>query len=268
MSNSFVKYEKHERTVTITLNRPEARNAINSPADCDEFVQAIHTAQDDQGVSCIILTGAGKSFCAGGDLKGMKTRDGIGPLDTPDATRSNYKRGAQRLIQALWDCELPIIAAINGHAIGLGLDLACICDIRIASEEAKFGSTFIKVGIVPGDGGSWILPRAVGLAKASEMILTGEVIDSNEALQFGLISRITTQDQLLEKANSIASKVTDNPARTLRLSKRLLREGQQGRLSDALELSAAFQALAHETSDHAEAVDAFLEKRPPVFTGK
>jgi enoyl-CoA hydratase/carnithine racemase len=132
------------------------RNAISSQQDCNDIVNALNTSQDDSGVSCIILTGAGTAFCAGGDLKGMKNRNGIGHLDSPVATRANYKRGVQQVIKALWECELPIIAAINGHSIGLGLDLACLCDIRISNEAAKFGSTFVKLGIVPGDGGAWI----------------------------------------------------------------------------------------------------------------
>jgi 2-(1,2-epoxy-1,2-dihydrophenyl)acetyl-CoA isomerase len=173
----------------------------------------------------------------------------------------------QRIIEALWNCEIPMIAAINGHAIGLGLDLACLCDIRIAVESAKFASSFIKFGIVPGDGGAWILPRAVGLANAAELIFTGDTIDSKAAMSMGLVSRVVAPARLMDAALALAERIVVNPARALRLSKRLLREGQQQRLAGVLELSAAFQALAHETRDHAEALDAFFEKRPPRFTG-
>ena len=225
-------------------------------------------AQDDPSVSCIILTGVGTAFSAGGNLKAMKERTGIGPLSAPDETRANYKRGVQRIIEALWSCEVPMIAAVNGHAVGLGLDLACLCDIRISADGAKFASSFIKIGLVPGDGGAWILPRTVGLSRASELILTGDTVDAATALQMGLVSRVVPAERLLAEARALAARIVANPAKVLRLSKRLLREGQQQRLSDVLELSAAFQALAHETDDHAEALDAFMQKREPRFTGR
>ena len=268
MTDSFVDYAAANRIVTLTLNRPESRNAIGTQQDCQDVIDAMRRAEEDAGVSCIVLTGAGASFCAGGNLKGMQSRSGIGRLATPEATRANYRRGVQRMIRALWDCEVPMVAAVNGHAIGLGLDLACVCDVRLAADTAKFASSFIKVGIVPGDGGAWILARAIGLARASEMILTGDTIDARTAESFGLVSRVVPGDQLLKEAHAVAQRIVTNPAKALRLAKRLLREGQQQRLSDVLELSAAFQALAHETKDHEEAVAAFLEKREPRFTGQ
>lgn len=267
MAEPFVVHEKRGRIVVLTLNRPDSRNAIGSHQDCAELVEAIERINDDPDVSCAVLTGAGASFSAGGNLKAMKERNGIGPLDAPDATRANYRRGVQRVPRALWQCEVPMIAAINGHAIGLGLDLACLCDIRLAAEGAKFASSFIKMGIVPGDGGAWILPRAVGLSKASEMMFTGQMLDAQQALACGLVSRVVPGERLLDEALDLAAQIAANPAKALRLCKRLVREGQQQRLDDLLELSAAFQALAHETRDHAEALDAFLEKREPRFTG-
>ncbi|MBL6751005.1 MAG: crotonase/enoyl-CoA hydratase family protein [Nevskia sp.] len=268
MAEPFVRYQRDGKIVTLTMNRPAARNAIGSHQDCEDFVAAVQRAHDEAGVNCVILTGEGSAFSAGGDLKAMKARSGIGPMDLPDSTRANYKRGVQRIIQTLWNCEVPMIAAVNGHAIGLGLDLACICDIRIAADSARFASSFIKVGIVPGDGGAWILPRAVGLSKASEMIFTGDTLDAATALSIGLVSRVVPAGELMPAALELAGRIACNPARALRLAKRLVREGQQQRLSDVLELSAAFQALAHETEDHREAVDALLGKREPNFTGR
>jgi len=268
VTDSFVQYAAADRIVTLTLNRPDSRNAIGAQQDCQDVIDAVRRAEDDPGVSCIVLTGAGASFCAGGNLKGMQARSGIGRLGSPESTRANYRRGVQRMIRALWDCEVPMVAAVNGHAIGLGLDVACVCDVRLAADTAKFASSFIKIGIVPGDGGAWILARAIGLARASEMILTGDTIDARTAESFGLVSRVVPGDQLLNEAHSVARRIVTNPAKALRLAKRLLREGQQQRLSDVLELSAAFQALAHETKDHEEAVAAFLEKREPRFTGQ
>ncbi len=268
MTESFVEYGQQGRTVRLTLTRPERRNAISSLQDCDDMVDAVRRAQDDRGVSCIVLTGAGASFCAGGNIKAMKARSGIGRLEQPDSTRANYRRGVQRMIESLWNCEIPMIAAVNGHAMGLGLDLACLCDVRIAAESAQFASSFIKVGIIPGDGGAWILPRIVGLSAAAELILTGDTIDARAAHSMGLVSRVVPGERLLDTAQELAERIVCNAPRALRLAKRLLREGQQQRLGDVLELSAAFQAIVHETRDHSEALDAMLEKRAPRFTGE
>ena len=163
---------------------------------------------------------------------------------------------------------MPIIAAINGHAIGVGNDLACLCDIRIASAKAKFAASFIKMGLIPGDGGAWLLQRVVGYSKAAEMILTGDVLTADEALACGLVSRVVEPEDLMDTAMAMAERIAANPARSLRMAKRLLLTAQDANLDTVLEMSAAMQAIAHETADHAEAVDAFLEKREPKFTGK
>ncbi len=264
---AFATYEKTGRVATVTLNKPESRNAIGTLEDCDELAEALWRANDDGDVNVVILTGAGKSFCAGGDLKAIRERSGIGPRATPDGTRANYRRGVHTIIKALAEIEVATIAAINGHAIGLGLDIGVICDMRIAGASAKMASSFVKVGIIPGDGGAWILTNAIGATRAAELVLTGDTIDAEEAMRIGLVSRVVADDQLMDEARKLAERVAVNPPRTVRLAKRLLREAQHGRLSDVLELSAAFQALAHETADHKEAVDAFTEKRAPKFTG-
>jgi enoyl-CoA hydratase/carnithine racemase len=263
----FIRCEQQGRVVTLTMNRPAERNAIGSHADCAELVDAVESAAADPQVAVLILTGAGSAFSAGGNLKAMRERNGIGPLASPLATRNNYKRSVQRIPQALWNCELPLIAAINGHAIGVGLDLACMCDMRIAAQGAKLASSFIKMGIVPGDGGAYLLPRAVGWARAAEMMFTGDTLSADEALACGLVSRVVPADALMAEARALAQRIAVNPPQTLRLVKRLLREAQHARLSEVLELSAAFQALAHETQDHAEALAAFFDKRPAQFKG-
>lgn len=267
MSSPYLKYEKNGRVVTITLSRPDERNAIGSHDDCQEFIDAIDRVSADAEVAAVILTGEGSAFCAGGNLKNMRDRVGIGALETPMQTRNNYKRGIQRIPQALWELEIPTIAAINGHAIGVGLDLACMCDIRIAADTAKLAASFIKIGIVPGDGGAFFLPKAVGLSKAAEMIFTGDTMTADQALACGLVSAVHSGDSLLDQARVLANRIAVNPPQTLRLSKRLLREGQHARLSEVLDLSAAYQALAHETRDHSEALTAFFEKRSPEFSG-
>jgi len=264
---SFASYEKSGRIATITLNRPDARNAIGTQEDCDDLAGALWKANDDPEINAVILTGAGKSFCAGGDLKAIRERSGIGPRATPDGTRANYRRGVHSIIKALAEIEVATIAAINGHAIGLGLDIGVLCDIRIAGASAKMASSFVKVGIIPGDGGAWILTQAIGATRAAELVLTGDTIDAEEAQRIGLVTRVVPDDKLMDEARGLAERIAVNPPRTVRLAKRLLRESQHGRLHDVLELSAAFQALAHETPDHKEAVDAFTEKRAPKFTG-
>lgn len=188
-------------------------------------------------------------------------RDAIPPMPI----RSEYRLGIQKLTLALYNLEVPMIAAVNGYAIGAGCDLACMCDIRIASETARFAESFIKVGIVPGDGGAWLLPRVVGMSKAAEMSFTGEMLDAPAALACGLVSRVVASEDLMDEAMALARKIAANPGPTLRLTKRLLREGQTTRLDTLLELSAAYQALAHKTAEHVEAVNAFVEKRKPRF---
>jgi len=265
--NGFVKTERHGRVALLTLDHPEALNAIGSRQDCDDFVAALDAVNADRGVSAIILTGAGRAFSSGGNLKGMRDRNGVGPLDQPDSTRENYRRGVQRVTRAFMDLDVPAIAAINGHAIGLGLDLACLCDIRIVADSAKMAASFIKVGIVPGDGGAWSLARVVGYSRAAELFFTGDSFDAGAALAMGLVSRVVPLEALLPEAMALAARIAANPARALRMTKRLLREAQHLRMGDVLELSAGYQAIAHETADHREAVDAILEKRPPNFTG-
>ena len=181
--------------------------------------------------------------------------------------RQEYRTGIQRLPLALFNLEVPVIAAVNGAAVGAGLDLACMCDVRIASDKAKFAESFVKLGIIPGDGGAWLLTRLVGLSRAAEMAFTGDAIDARQAEQWGLVSRVVAPEELMQAAQTLAERIAANPGHAVRLAKRLLRESLHTRLDTLLELAAAYQALSHQTPDHREAVAAFLEKRPPVFGG-
>ncbi len=264
----FLSVERRGKIAILTMIKPDSMNAIGTHEDCDDIVETMQQLGRDRSISAIILTGSGKAFSTGGNLKGMKDRTGIGVLDQPDSTRSNYRRGVQAVIRALMDCEIPMIAAINGHAIGLGADLACTCDIRIAAESAKFACSFVKVGIVPGDGGAWLLQKIVGYPRAAELFLTGDRFDAQQAKEYGLVTDVVPDEELLDRAVAIAERIVCNPPRALRLTKRLLREAQHSRMSDILELSAAYQAIVHETADNREAIDAFIEKRAPVFTGE
>ncbi|MBV8704451.1 MAG: enoyl-CoA hydratase/isomerase family protein, partial [Acetobacteraceae bacterium] len=164
--------------------------------------------------------------------------------------------------------DVPMIAAVNGAAIGAGLDLACMCDIRIAGESARFAESFVKVGLIAGDGGAWLLPRAVGYSKACEMAFTGEIIDAREALACGLVSRVVPDGELLGAARGLAERIAANPSHAVRMTKRLLMEGRNTRMDTLLEMAAAMQSLVHATADHREAVAAFLEKRPARFSGE
>jgi enoyl-CoA hydratase/carnithine racemase len=215
----------------------------------------------------LVLTGVGSAFCAGGNVKDMQQRGGIF-AGSPHEVAESYRNTIQRIPLALYNLDVPVIAAVNGPAIGAGLDLACMCDIRIASDKALFAESFVKVGIVPGDGGAWLLPRVIGMPRASLMAFTGDTIDAAKALDYGLVAEVVPADQLQAHAQALAQRIASNPSHALRLTKRLLREGQHMRLDSLLELSAAFQALSHHTEDHLEAVNAFLDKRPPQYTGR
>jgi enoyl-CoA hydratase/carnithine racemase len=263
----FLKIEREGPVVVAVLNRPDQRNAISETAHSEEIRDFCGEMTRDRSVRAIILTGEGKAFCAGGNVKHMREREGLF-AGSPFEQREAYRTGIQLIPTALYELEVPVVAAINGPAIGAGLDLACMCDIRIASENAIFAESFVKLGIVPGDGGAWLLPRAIGMARASQMTLTGETIDAAKALEYGLVSEVVAQDRLLERAREIAGAIAANPGHATRMAKRLLREGQDMKLAPLLELSAAYQALAHHTADHHEAVEAFLDKRPPRFTDR
>ncbi len=261
---NFLKSERDGAILTLTMNQPETRNALTGNTAVQEFVDTCAEITLDRSIRVVILTGAGPVFCSGGNVKDMQRffKQDI----SPEVIREEYRNGIQRLPKALYNLDVPVIAAINGPAIGAGLDLTCMCDIRIASTNATFAESFVKVGIVPGDGGAWLLPRAVGMSKASEMAFTGEVLTATEALACGLVSRVVAPEDLLAEAGKLAAKIAANPAGVLRMTKNLLREGERSSLESLLELSAGYQAIAHKTADHQEAVMAFVEKRKPNFS--
>ncbi len=256
---AFLHCEKHEGIMVLTMDRPHERNVLTDEAQFREFVEVCDAINADRSLRAVILTGRGSAFCAGGNVKAMRDRTGMF-AGSPLELRANYRDGVQRIPPALYNLEVPTIAAVNGPAIGAGCDLACMCDIRIASEKASFAESFVKVGIVPGDGGAWLLQRAVGLSKACEMSFTGDAIDAREALACGLVSRVVAPEALLDEARALASRIAANPAGILRLTKRLIREAQHVRLDTLLEISAAFQALAHTTDEHRSAVEGMLAR--------
>lgn len=262
---NFLHYAQRDHVVTLTMNEPERRNPLTGNTAVDEFLEAIDRIEADASVRAVIITGAGTAFSSGGSIQEME-RQSSGDV-TGMEIRRDYRRGIQRLPLALFNLEVPVIAAVNGHAMGAGLDLACMCDMRIASENALFAESFVKLGIIPGDGGAWLLPRIIGLSRAAEMTFTARAIDARKALEWNLVSQVVPADQLLATANELAEAVAANPPHAVRMAKRLLREGMHTRLDTLLELSAGFQAMSHQTADHREAVSAFLEKRKPTFSG-
>lgn len=260
----FLLKEREGAVVIATINRPESRNAISTLEDIAAIEEFCIETEADPTIRAVVLTGAGRAFCAGGNVKDMAAKLGMF-AGSPYTLRGAYRAGIQRIPTALYELEVPVVIAINGPAIGAGLDLACMGDIRIAADTATFAESFVKLGIVPGDGGAWLLPRIVGMARASLMTLTGDPIDAATALEYNLVSQVVPGDRLLDTALDVARRIAANPGHATRLAKRLLREGQDMKLAPLLELSAAYQALAHHTHDHDEAVAAMLEKRAPVL---
>lgn len=260
---TFLSSTRDGAILTLTMNQPETRNALTGNTAVAEFVQACADIALDRSVRVVVLAAEGPVFSSGGNVKDMQRF--FTQKITPDAIRDEYRNGIQRIPKALYHLDVPVIAAVNGPAIGAGLDLACMCDIRIASDRATFAESFVKVGIIPGDGGAWLLPRVVGMSKASEMAFTGDALNAQEALACGLVSRVVPHESLKDEAMRLAERIAANPGGVLRMTKRLLREGERSSLESLLETSAAYQAIAHTTPDHEEAVRAFVEKRKPSF---
>jgi enoyl-CoA hydratase/carnithine racemase len=260
VTTDFVVFEQQGGVVTLTLNAPEERNALSSQAQWDAVVQACERVQQDQAVKVVILTGAGSAFCAGGNVKDFRDKRGLA-AGGGMAVRENYRNGIQRIPLAFYRLDVPTIAAVNGPAIGAGCDLACMADIRIASDKASFAESFVKLGLIPGDGGAWLLQRVVGYAKAAEMSFTGDLLDAQQALAIGLVSKVVPAASLLDEARALAERMAANPGQALRMTKRLMREAQTSRLDTVLELSAAYQALTHTSEEHDAAVAAFLDRK-------
>lgn len=266
MSESVLRVERNGPVVTLTIDDPKSRNAL-SPELTKALVAACAEANADMSVGCIILTAAGDVFCAGGNIKAMYARSGHFAGNAAEIRRM-YLNGVQSIAKAFYDCEVPIIAAVNGAAMGAGMDFAMMCSLRIAGENAKFAESFIKLGLASAAGGAWFLSRAVGPAIAAEMTLTGDTIDAKTALQFGLVSRVVPDNKLLETANEIAARIVRHPLHSVRLNTRLLRESQRLDLHAALEIAAGMQAVVQQTDDQYEAVAAAVEKRKPAYKNR
>lgn len=266
-------FEVSEGVATITLNRPEARNAFSLEM-IHLWIAALEEVRDNDDIRVLILTGNGKSFCAGGDVKSMLS--GKGFIDLSDKKdkdfistgilrKNSLWKYVQRIPLLMEEIDKPTIAAINGHAIGAGLDMTLQCDLRFSSKEARFAEAYVKVGIVPGDGGGYYLPRIIGIDKALELLWTGRMIDSEEALDLGLITRIFPHDELMEEVMKFAKKIANGPQEAIRFTKRTVYQGLRTDLRTSLDTVSSFMGLLTEHSDYHEGVKAIIEKRKPKF---
>ncbi len=255
-------YEVKNGVVTITLNRPEVLNAVNAEL-LEEVRLALEEARYDNEVAAVIVTGAGRAFSAGGDVKTMPERLKIKP-----AQRREGLRKSSRMVIAFQQIEKPVIAAVNGAAVGAGCSMVMACDIRIASEKAKFGLVFVKRGLHPDMGGSYFLPRIVGTARACEMIFTGKIIDAREADRIGLVNRVVPHENVMSEARELAEELARGPAVAIGMSKTAIYKGLESDLEAALDYEAFAQAICSQTEDAKEGVQSFLENRDPVFRGR
>ncbi len=264
---SLLTLEKRGHVAILTLNRPDSMNALGAPGDGDQVQAVCEQVNADREIRCVVLTGAGRAFSAGGDVKAMKAREGA--FGGSGVTiRDGYRGNIHKIVRSIYGLEVPSIAAVNGAAIGLGCDVACMTDIRIAADTARFGVTFLKLGLIPGDGGAWLLPRTIGMSRACELLFTGDVIDAATAAAWGLVSKVAPAADLMTEALALAEKIAAQPPHALRLAKSLLKQGQTTSYDTLMEMSAAAQAISHLTEDHMEGVDSILEKRAAKFTGK
>ena len=255
--------ELEDGVATMTFNRHDLRNALTGSHLIDDIVAVTEWVNLDQAISVLVMTGAGSAFSAGGNIRDMAERGGDFAGD-PAECAERYRKGIQRIPLALHGVEVPVIAAVNGPAIGAGFDLANMADIRIASTKAKFGETFLNLGIIPGDGGAWFMQRLIGYQKAFELTLTGRVIDAAEALELGIVMQVAEADELMATTMELAKRMAAQPPKATRLTKRLMKMAQRTELKDFLDLCACFQGMCHNEPEHLTAVNkmmALIEKK-------
>jgi enoyl-CoA hydratase/carnithine racemase len=263
---SALVFEKIDDIGLIKFNRPESLNAIGLSGDGEIFENICKQINSDKEIRVVVITGNGRAFSAGGDIKSMRNKLGLF-AGSPLEIANNYKTEVRRMVMGIWNIEVPIIGAINGPAVGMGCDIASMCDIRIAAKSAKFGLSFLKIGLIPGDGGAWLAPRAFGASNAAQMLYTGQLIDANKALEWNYISEITEEDELMDAAFGMAQTIAANAPLAVKQTKLLLRQSQMADFETILNLSADVQGMLHHSTDHIEGVSALIEKREPKFTG-
>ncbi len=253
-----------DRVAVLTFKRDDVRNALTSTELVNDIPATVAWANANPDVSVLVLTGEGSAFSAGGNIKTMGERSKAAPF----VLEQNYRSGVQRIPLALEEAQIPVIAAVNGPAIGAGFDMANMCDIRIGSTNAQFGETFANLGIIAGDGGGWFLNRLLGYQRAAELTFTGRIVKAEEALKLGILLEVTEPDQLLARVKALAAKIAAKPPQAIRYAKRLLKLAQRQGLEEHLAVCSAYPAICHKTEDHAEALAAFFEKRTGKFQGR
>jgi enoyl-CoA hydratase/carnithine racemase len=263
-----IRYEKSDGVATITLNRPERMNAF-TPLMLDEWLAALQDAHADPDTRVIILTAEGRGFCTGMDVQAQARGEGLLRQDTGVAAARNYLRDTvQRIPRLVAQLDKPCIAAVNGAAVGAGMDMASMCDVRFAADSARFGMTYARMGLIPGDGGCYYLPRIVGVARALDLIWTGRLFDAEEALRIGYVSAVVPAGELMAYTRDYALKLAKGPAVALQLAKRLVYRSLETDVDGALEMAQAAMAIAQNTEDAKEGPRAFVEKREPEFKGR
>jgi len=273
MGYETVIYEKRDGIAKITLNRPERMNALNAQIIM-ELVQTVRDAATDDDVRVLVITGAGRGFCAGGDFSYSQLRGGEVAPEQAQERGMVLEEGRllhpinEQVILGLQKMDKPTIAMVNGAAVGGGFDLSLACDMRIGSENARFMVAFTRIGIAPGSGGAWLLPRVVGLPKACELIFTGDFVEAEEAYQIGLLNRLVPADRLEEETMALAQRIAQGPPIALRLDKMMIYKGLGTNLETALAFASACERITLHSQDHVEGVMAFAQKRQPVFRGK
>ncbi len=259
--------ELQDRTALLAFDRHDVRNALTGTKILEDLLAVTAWINRSRAVSVLVLTGNGSAFSAGGNVKDMRDRSGDFDGPVQDIEHA-YRHGIQRMPRAISNLDIPVIAAVNGPAIGAGCDLACMCDIRIGGDSARFAESFVNLGIIPGDGGAWFLPRVVGMQRAAEMTFTGRTVGAEEALAVGLLLEVVPDDELRHRALELAATIAAKPPITLRYAKRLMRMAQSMPLDQFLDTCAVYQGVAHQTDDHHEALAAFFGKRPGVYRGR
>jgi len=257
--------EKKGTVLTVTLNRPEVLNAVNKEMD-DQLRDCFRMISQDNEVNAIVLTGAGRAFCAGGDIKAIQSGGWDGEMSGTVRLQNTVRSGFD-MIKAMLEVEQPMIAAVNGDAVGLGATLALVCDIAIASDTARIGDTHISVGAVAGDGGAVIWPLLVSLNRAKEFLLTGDLMNANDAERIGLYNKVVSVEKLQQTAFELAERLANGPSVAIRWTKKALNQRLVDEVNRVLPLSIALEALSFTTEDYGEAISAFIEKRRPQFRG-
>ena len=269
MNYQTIILEKKENVAIITLNRPERLNALNVQMR-QELFSALDDVDKDDEMRVLVLTGAGRGFCSGGDVGGMvgSTERGTDTTGGTEEMRQGPPRGIGIMMLKLQKMQKPTIAMVNGVALGAGFDLALACDLRVGSEDARFVNGFIRIGLSPVEGGTWLYPRVMGLGKALEYLFTGDFMEAKEAERLGVLNRLVPADELEKETMSLARKLADGPPIAMRVTKRQVYEGLGVDFETALQMIAASQSIALGSEDHKEGVTAFREKRQPKFRGK